>query len=305
MPFWQSDFGALRFSAVRCQSALKLSGSTDHPATLPLGSPPPDSETLSGLKCVVEAFSANRTPGANAQGRRRIIVRAGEEQCRVLAAAFSTSRPRALVFFFCGRDELLFHVYKTYRPCQWFPEERGGEFACKPDSVRASPGTIIYLGPSLPAASCGLPGACGRDTQLLLDLAPSGVCLAPGVSSRAGGLLHHRFTLAGRPTSGQLWRSVLCGTIRRVAPPGCYPALFPCGVRTFLGTRCGMSRSSGELITRIENAQTSGSVPSRLLHGQREHSAHSADCQCQCRAQHQGHKPGTVAQGDDCPQNMK
>src|SRR5689334_18780843 len=35
----------------------------------------------------------------------------------------------------------------------------------------------------------------------LLGLAPSGVCLAADITAHAGGLLHHRFTLALIPTS--------------------------------------------------------------------------------------------------------
>ena len=47
----------------------------------------------------------------------------------------------------------------------------------------------------------------------LSDLAPGGVCLATTVARRAGGLLHHRFTLtAGRSRR----RSVFCGTFPRV-----------------------------------------------------------------------------------------
>jgi len=76
--------------------------------------------------------------------------------------------------------------------------ERSRESACKPDSVRASPRR-----PSIWDLCCHRPHAVylehrGRETQLLLDLAPSGVCQAIAVSRDAGGLLHHRFTLTGR-----------------------------------------------------------------------------------------------------------
>jgi len=40
------------------------------------------------------------------------------------------------------------------------------------------------------------PERCGRAALLLLDLAPGGVCRAAAVARGAGGLLHHRFTLA-------------------------------------------------------------------------------------------------------------
>src|SRR4029079_3802717 len=50
-----------------------------------------------------------------------------------------------------------------------------------------------------------------------LDLAPSGFHLAARVTSNAGGLLHHRFTLtAGRSRR----RFVFCGTVPRVTPGG-------------------------------------------------------------------------------------
>ncbi len=61
------------------------------------------------------------------------------------------------------------------------------------------------------------PGGAG----LLLGLAPSGVCLAEPVTWPAGGLLRHRFTLAG--LAGDLLSVAL---FRRIAPPGRYPA--PC-----------------------------------------------------------------------------
>src|SRR5919112_4975169 len=55
----------------------------------------------------------------------------------------------------------------------------------------------------------------------LSGLAPGGVCLATAVSRRAGGLLHHRFTLTSDPrTGGGLFSVAL---IPRVAPGGCCP----------------------------------------------------------------------------------
>ena len=54
--------------------------------------------------------------------------------------------------------------------------------------------------------------------RFLSDLAPGGVCRAARVTSGAGGLLLHRFTLtAGRSR----WRSVFCGTFPRVTPGRC------------------------------------------------------------------------------------
>ena len=48
-----------------------------------------------------------------------------------------------------------------------------------------------------------------------LDLAPGGVYRAAAVTCGAGGLLHHRFTLAPALAPG---RSVFCGTVPRVTP---------------------------------------------------------------------------------------
>jgi len=62
----------------------------------------------------------------------------------------------------------------------------------------------------------------------LRDLAPGGVCLAIPVTRDAGALLPHRFTLACAGANPGHRRSVLCGTFRQVALPGCWPA--PCPV---------------------------------------------------------------------------
>jgi hypothetical protein len=51
----------------------------------------------------------------------------------------------------------------------------------------------------------------------LLGLAPGGVCLAGPVTRTAGELLPHLFTLT-------VTADCFCGTVHRVAPPGCYPA---------------------------------------------------------------------------------
>lgn len=67
--------------------------------------------------------------------------------------------------------------------------------------------TAIHLRPTLPPASSGLPAgsggqpsnACAGACRLPLDLAPGGVYLAARVTSGAGGLLHHRFTLTRCP----------------------------------------------------------------------------------------------------------
>lgn len=72
-----------------------------------------------------------------------------------------------------------------------------------------------------PAADPGLEPAGRRSS--LLGLAPGEACLAATVTRRAGGLLHHPFTLtAGHPAAVcSLWR------FPRIAPPGSYPARCP------------------------------------------------------------------------------
>jgi hypothetical protein len=78
-----------------------------------------------------------------------------------------------------------------------------------------------------PKASAG-----PAESAFLFGLAPDGVYRASPVARTAGGLLPHRFTLAPGPEA--LGRSILCGTFRRITPPGSYPASLPCGARTFL-----------------------------------------------------------------------
>src|ERR1700712_3212185 len=107
------------------------------------------------------------------------------------------------------------------------------EPACKPGPVpgrlATSRSATIHLGVPLPARSSGLPAGSGGAppnacapsvlaVRRLLDLAPGGVYLAAPVTRDAGGLLHHRFTLTGRPSGAR--RSVFCGTVPRLTP-GC------------------------------------------------------------------------------------
>src|SRR5262249_11584487 len=101
---------------------------------------------------------------------------------------------------------------------------------------------IIHLGLSLPTVSCGLPagsggppsGACAAGTRGAwppFDLAPGGVYLAVPVTRRAGGLLHHPFTL-----TGGLGPSAVCFLWHCPAghPGWALPTTLPCGARTFL-----------------------------------------------------------------------
>src|ERR1700712_4006062 len=79
----------------------------------------------------------------------------------------------------------------------------------------------------------------GRTTleRSLSGLAPGGVCLATTVARRAGGLLHHRFTLTSDLVRrlGR-WRSVLCGTDPAGHPGWALPTTSSCGARPFLDT---------------------------------------------------------------------
>ena len=67
----------------------------------------------------------------------------------------------------------------------------------------------------------------GRNAHLsLLGLAPDGGCLAAPVARRAGGLLHHLFTLTGSSLQMEAPLAVfLCGPIRQVT--GARPAPAP------------------------------------------------------------------------------
>jgi len=87
------------------------------------------------------------------------------------------------------------------------------------------PVTTIYLGPLLPATSCGLPGArTGGTPCSCLTLLRVGFTEPP---QSPAVLVVSYTTVSPLPAAKRHRRSVLCGTIRRVAPPGCYPALFP------------------------------------------------------------------------------
>ena len=94
----------------------------------------------------------------------------------------------------------------------------------------------IYLGPLLPAGSSGLPeDGAGRSSPTNRRCPPIWPCSGWGlpnapITEGAGALLPHHFTLtADRPDESRRPSAVcFCGTFRRVAPPGCYPA--PCPV---------------------------------------------------------------------------
>ncbi len=84
-----------------------------------------------------------------------------------------------------------------------------------------------------PQTRAGRPRTSAQDrvAPFPLGLAPSGVCLATGVTPGAGGLLHHRFTLTGPrgPAVCFLWHCP-------AGHPGwALPTTAPYGARTFLG----------------------------------------------------------------------
>ena len=164
------------------------------------------------------------------------------------------------------------------RPC-------ADESVCKPGPVQGSvaglPCAAIHLRLPLPTASSGLPVSSGGPpsnahagptrTPDPLDLAPGGVCIAAPVTWDAGGLLHHRFTLAPSAVSG---REAVCSLLHCPAghPGWVLPTTLPCGARTFLddpGPRTVPPRPPDRLIrpprlrgsgTAVETAARDGSV---------------------------------------------
>ena len=77
-------------------------------------------------------------------------------------------------------------------------------------------GTTVTDGLVQPTRALGRAALLPK-VRALFGLAPGGVYLATPVTWRAGGLLHHPFTLTHRRTGG---RSALCGTVPRVTPGG-------------------------------------------------------------------------------------
>lgn len=116
--------------------------------------------------------------------------------------------------------------------------------ACKPGSVRTA-GRPCRAGdhPSRPTVAGGLErptrvlgrAALGRT---LSGLAPDGVYRAAPVTRRAGGLLHHLFTLTrSRRAVYFLWHCPAG------FPEWALPTIQLCGARTFLETRLSMRRA--------------------------------------------------------------
>jgi len=81
----------------------------------------------------------------------------------------------------------------------------------------------IYLGWMLPSSSCGQPGdGPGLPIVPLFGLAPDGVYRSRPVTRSLVSSY-----LAISPLSFRRRTVCFCGTFRRVAPPGCYPASCP------------------------------------------------------------------------------
>jgi len=96
-----------------------------------------------------------------------------------------------------------------------------------------------------------------RDTRPLLDLAPGGVYLATTVTCRAGGLLHHRFTLTAVETAAVcfLWHCP-------AGHPGwALATTLPLGARTFLNDVRRCDRPAGSPAVLLGYALT-GCAPS-------------------------------------------
>ena len=83
-----------------------------------------------------------------------------------------------------------------------------------------------------------------------LGLAPDGVYLAARVTTNAGGLLHHPFTLTGRNR-----RSTFCCTFPRVTPGGRYPP--SCPVESGLSSTIPEGSAATARPTRLTQCGTS------------------------------------------------
>lgn len=115
---------------------------------------------------------------------------------------------------------------------------------------------IIYLGRALPRSSVqptrgymetsSLPSVLTTISPLL-DLAPGGGYLAICISTNAGGLLHHLFTITMmRARRCAVWLFVSVARSGGFPRPGCYPT--PCS------TECGLSST---LTTQDRDCPTS------------------------------------------------
>ncbi|CAN5632332.1 hypothetical protein BH24ACT15_BH24ACT15_25160 [soil metagenome] len=102
--------------------------------------------------------------------------------------------------------------------------------------------TTIYLGPSLPLVSCGLPGAWRVTSMHLLGLAPDG-----GLPGRRRRRLRrcaltapfHPYPYRSRPFRNEIRPLAVYSLLHlpRIAAPGSYPASYP--VESGLSSTCG------------------------------------------------------------------
>ncbi len=132
-------------------------------------------------------------------------------------------------------------------PKHGYPPLKAGKF---PRGVSGRPVSRILSREETPLGGhlSGQPTRNSRETgrlpprraSFLLGLAPDGGCLAADVTTRAGGLLHHLFTITAPPAV------CFCGPIREVAPSRDFPGVVPCGVRTFLDAAQTAPRPPGQ-----------------------------------------------------------
>jgi len=142
---------------------------------------------------------------------------------------------------------------------------RTAKLVCKPSSVPcACRAAAIYLGRQLPAGSSGLPGALETSNLRAIMPRPCLALLPVGFASasRSPGPPVVSYTTFSPLPHIRVRRSVFCGTFRRVAPPGCYPA--PCSVELGLssGSRAARGRpanlaSAGTIIAECEHSHES------------------------------------------------
>ena len=121
------------------------------------------------------------------------------------------------------------------------------------DAVASDAATVIHLRQPLPTASSALPVVLGRAAleRTLSELAPGGVYQADPVTGAAGGLLHHRFTLAAAPAGrSRRFAVAVCSLWHCPAGHPGWPlaTTAPCGARTFLGGDFSPTRPPGRLI---------------------------------------------------------
>ena len=226
--------------------------------------------------------SPGPTPTA-APGRSNTCLGAHGKRARLSATSGLQARPAAKQECPGERAEGRVVVARVPSECPGLPDETSPPQVSTIEGVSRPVGrvlcarsrgpAVIHLGLPLPAASCGLPASIGRaaldrsrrERRSPLDLAPGGVYRAAAVTCGAGGLLHHRFTLA--PAAAEavcfLWH---CPAGR---PGSALPTTLPCGARTFLtGLAPGATArpTHPQLRIRAPPGQPTEPVPPRIGH---------------------------------------